>query len=159
VEAAQITVGSCLHLAATELGVAIPTLAAMIAPIGALHATPTMPDGIASVPPVAVRTRGEAPPGAVQLPEETGVPVMNRVYTATLTGAVEIARRVETITPPTIAVVVATTEVVEPVILVGPVDMMSGVNACRLAALSRRHGRLQGVAQPMGGIAPDPAVV
>jgi hypothetical protein len=47
----------------------------------------------------------------------------------------------------------------EAVIPVEPADMMSGVNACRLAALSRRYGRLQGVEQPMSVIAPDPAVV
>jgi hypothetical protein len=159
VETARIAVGSRLHLAVTELDVAIPTLEAMIAPIGGLHATPAMPDGIASVPPVAVRMRGEAPPGDVQLPEETGVPVMNRAYIATLTGAVEIACRLEMITRPTIAALVATTEVVQAVIPVEPADMMSGVNACRLVALSRRYGRLQGVEQPMSAIAPDPAVM
>jgi hypothetical protein len=107
-----------------------------------------IPDGIASVP-----------PGDVRQPEETGVPVMSRVHTATLTGAVEIARRVEMIMPLTTAVVVATTEVVEAGIPVELVDMMSGVSACLVAALSRRYGRLQGVAQPMSVIAPDPVAV
>jgi hypothetical protein len=115
--------------------------------------------GIASVPPVAVRIPGGAPPGDVRQPEETGVPVMSRVHTATLTGAVEIALRVEMIMPQTTAEVVATTEEVEAGIPVELVDMMSGVNAYRLVALSRRLGRLQGVAQPMFEIAPDLVVV
>jgi hypothetical protein len=126
----------------------MPTLAAMIAPIGALHlATPTTPDGIAS-----------APPRDAQPPEETGAPAMNRGPIPTMTGADGIARLIEMITPPTTAVPVVTTEVVAVVILVElRVDMMSGVNACRLVARSRKYGLRRGVAQPTSVIVSDRA--